>query len=113
MIEFFEMYFVVFLIGMAAGGALVAFYPREREAVWVAKDGSETLSMDNWQLVKLSGGMPFDTKDAGDIGRGSVPDFNVTGKPRRAPWNQRRKELEAAARTKRKQIEQFRSIENG
>lgn len=33
-------------------------------------------------------------------------DFAVTGKPR-VPWHIRRKELEAAARTKRKRLESF------
>lgn len=34
-------------------------------------------------------------------------DFAVTGKPRAVPWHIRRKELEAAARTKRKRLESF------
>jgi hypothetical protein len=34
-------------------------------------------------------------------------DFSVTGKPRTVPWKQRRKELEAAARTKRKRLKSF------
>lgn len=33
--------------------------------------------------------------------------FAVTGKPRSIPWHIRRKELEAAARTKRKRLESF------
>lgn len=36
-----------------------------------------------------------------------APDFAVTGKPRAIPWHIRRKELEAAARTKRKRLESF------
>jgi hypothetical protein len=35
-------------------------------------------------------------------------DFTVTGKPRKPTWRQRRKELEAAARTKRKRLEEWR-----
>lgn len=34
-------------------------------------------------------------------------DFSVAGRPRTVPWHIRRKELEAAARTKRKKRESF------
>jgi len=33
--------------------------------------------------------------------------FVVTGRPRKPTWRQRRKELEAAARTKRKRLEEW------
>jgi hypothetical protein len=33
--------------------------------------------------------------------------FVIAGKPRKPSWRQRRKELEAAARTKRKRIEEW------
>jgi hypothetical protein len=36
-------------------------------------------------------------------------DYAVTGTPRHIPWSRRKKELEAAARQKRRQIEEFRS----
>ena len=35
--------------------------------------------------------------------------YAVSGKPRHTPWPRRKKELEAAARQKRRQIEEFRS----
>jgi len=37
-----------------------------------------------------------------------IDSFEVAGKPRKPTWRQRRRELEAAARTKRKQIEEWR-----
>lgn len=43
----------------------------------------------------------------------SVPiasDFAVTGKPLKPSWRLRKRELEAASRTKRKQLESFREI---
>ena len=39
----------------------------------------------------------------------SQPDgFAVTGAPRQIPWSRRKKELEAASRKKRRQLEEFR-----
>jgi hypothetical protein len=37
--------------------------------------------------------------------------FSVTGKPRAVPWHIRRRELEEAARTKRRRYESFREAE--
>lgn len=37
-----------------------------------------------------------------------LEEFAVTSKPRHIPWSRRKKELEAAARQKRRQIEEFR-----
>jgi hypothetical protein len=37
-----------------------------------------------------------------------VADYAVTGTPRHIPWHIRKREREAATRTKRKQIEEFR-----
>lgn len=38
-------------------------------------------------------------------------DFAVTGKPLKPSWRIRKRELEAASRTKRKQLESFRGID--
>lgn len=58
---------------------------------------------------ELTDVLKLSREDAGKLGlKLSNPnDFAVTGTPRRVPWHIRRKELEEAARTKRKKLESF------
>lgn len=39
--------------------------------------------------------------------------YAVSGTPRHVPWSRRKKELEAGARQKRRQLEEFREEDNG
>lgn len=39
--------------------------------------------------------------------------YAVSGTPRHVPWSRRKKELEASARQKRRQLESFREEDNG
>ena len=48
-----------------------------------------------------------DAQDQPDGAAPSVEDFAVTGKPLKPSWRVRKRELEAASRTKRKHLESF------
>lgn len=90
---------VIFTLGVLVGTSLT---PGEREAAWVAKDEQEAREEKGVQIMR---GL-LDDPIARKIGENAQA-FNVTGKPRHSPWKTRRKELEAAARTKRKKLESF------
>jgi hypothetical protein len=97
------LYFFIFLFGMMAGAGLLLLLA---DGEWIRRHVVDDEPEEKFSVVvtdidevnktiTLSPSKPVD-----------IP-FNVAGKPRAVPWHIRRRELEEAARSKRRRLESF------
>jgi hypothetical protein len=98
-----------FVFGLFLGGAIMLI-------CWLQSEKDRRISIDDLPLhdphVIISEGHDLEAKVSEQIAalkaEQSAPnDFEVNGPPRRKPWVVRKRELEEAARTKRKKLESF------
>jgi hypothetical protein len=108
------LYLAIFLLGMAVGGALVALL---HEAEWFKRHIADEAPEESDQFPDVVAESTAAMEALG-LKRAPYPgplkpidQFDVTGKPRAVPWHIRKRELEEAARTKRRRLESFREAE--
>jgi hypothetical protein len=100
------LYLAIFVLGMVVGGYLVSLIG-QRFKLHIADEAPfepEPIPKEVTDFQERS------------VGRAAVAlaraaEFDVTGKPRAVPWHIRKRELEEAARTKRRRLESFREAE--
>lgn len=85
---------LAFALGVAAGIRIWELWPKKPS---IPPECVDIVRMDQWR--------PVETQDTESE---KPTDYAVDRKPRKTPWPIRRRELEAAARTKRKAMEEYR-----
>jgi hypothetical protein len=99
-----------FFFGVLVGWTLGLWFRGWMLKAKSADEPDEPSALDSLDLTPRHPGGAMVNLDGGEMGRGPAPrvDFAVTGTPRHIPWSRRKKELEQAARQKRRQLESLR-----
>jgi hypothetical protein len=106
------LYLAIFLVGMVAGGSLGAslalMFP---EGKWFKHYIADEAPFEPEPIPKEVTDFQERSVSRAAIALARAAEFDVTGKPRAVPWHIRKRELEEAARTKRRRLESFREAE--